>query len=213
MVFPTACQKRPLQRVALIVAASAAASWAGSAAASPQALSSTQPASLDSPPSESQTAQLAQDREPSVGRPTQSGSSYIGVGGNIGLGDSGLGDGGFALNSKIGLTQQLSLRPALLFNDGFDNATVTLPLTYDFPLRTGTPGNQPVAYGPYLGGGAFFTGDDESSSDAGLLLTGGIDVPLSSRFTANAAVNIGFGDDTEAGILVGVGYNFTNGTR
>jgi len=189
--------------MALILAASAPASWAGAASASPKALSGTQQASVDSPPSGSQTAQIAQGRTPSVGRATQSGSSYIGVGGNIGLGDSGLGDGSFAVNSKIGLTETLSLRPAVLFNDG---ATVTLPLTYDFPLRADTPGNQPVAYGPFLGAGAFFSGDDESDSDAGLLLTGGIDIPLSSSFTANAAVNVGFADETEAGILLGVGY-------
>jgi hypothetical protein len=36
-----------------------------------------------------------------------------------------------------------------------------------------------------------------------------MDVPLNSRLTATAAVNAGFFDKTDVGILLGVGYNFT----
>jgi hypothetical protein len=45
-------------------------------------------------------------------------------------------------------------------------------------------------------------------SRSGFLLTGGVDVPLSPQFTATAGVNVGFIDDTEVGLLLGVGYNF-----
>ncbi|WP_322746072.1 hypothetical protein [Nostoc sp. LEGE 06077] len=41
------------------------------------------------------------------------------------------------------------------------------------------------------------------------LVSGGIDVPLNTQFTATASVNAGFFDRTEVGLLVGVGYNFS----
>ncbi len=60
---------------------------------------------------------------------------------------------------------------------------------------------------PYIGAGAAFkTGDD---SEIGLLISGGIDVPLTPQFTATAAVNAGFFNTTDIGLLLGVGYNFS----
>jgi hypothetical protein len=41
-----------------------------------------------------------------------------------------------------------------------------------------------------------------------LLLTGGVDVPLGNRFTINGTVNAAFLDETDVGLLFGVGYNF-----
>ncbi len=137
------------------------------------------------------------------GRVTRSGSSYIGIGLNIGVdGDgSALGEGAFAVFSKIGLTRELSLRPAVLLGD---NAFFSVPLTIDFVPRE-TPAQ--VAIAPYLGGGvAFSTGDD---SGVGGVATAGIDVPLSPEFTATAAVNVGIlTGNFDVGILVGGAYNF-----
>ena len=68
------------------------------------------------------------------GQATAGGSSYIGIGGNIGLdGDTALGDTNFTVISKIGLTQNLSLRPAAVFGD---HTVFQIPLTYDFNLRS-----------------------------------------------------------------------------
>jgi hypothetical protein len=139
------------------------------------------------------------------GRATRSGPSYIGVGGNIGLsGDTALGDSGFAIISKIGLTNNLSLRPGA--NIG-DDTVVLLPITLDFPAASVVDSKEfQVSAAPYIGGGAAIsTGDD---SDIGFLVTGGVDVPISPQFTANAGVNVGFLDETEFGLTVGVGYNF-----
>ncbi|MEP0881592.1 hypothetical protein NDI49_08530 [Trichocoleus sp. ST-U3] len=137
------------------------------------------------------------------GRATRSGPSYIGVAGNIGLGgDTTLSEGAFAVISKIGLTRNLSVRPAALFGD---NTVFLVPLTYDFPSQ----GVEQIRYrvAPYIGGGvAISTGDD---STIGALITGGVDVPLSSQFTATAGVNVGFVDETEVGLLIGVGYTFS----
>ncbi len=137
------------------------------------------------------------------GRSTRSGSSYIGVGGNIGIGgDTGIGEGSFSVLSKVGLTRNLSVRPSVLFGD---NTTILLPVTIDFPTKN--LGTTRFNIAPYIGGGAVIsTGDN---SDVGLLLTGGVDVPITPRFTATAGVNVGFVDDTDVGLVIGVGYNFS----
>ncbi|WP_269321124.1 hypothetical protein [Fischerella sp. PCC 9605] len=42
-----------------------------------------------------------------------------------------------------------------------------------------------------------------------MLLSGGLDVPLNDNFTATAGVNAAFLDETDVGLMIGVGYNFT----
>ncbi len=141
----------------------------------------------------------------SPGRSTQSGSSYVGIGGNIGIGtgDTALGRGSFAVISKIGLTRNFSVRPSVLFGD---STTILVPVTYDFSFGEGPTSNLGFSAAPYLGAGvSISTGNN---SNVGFLLTGGIDVPLSSQFTATAAVNASLSGNTAVGILVGVGYNF-----
>jgi hypothetical protein len=136
------------------------------------------------------------------GRTTRSGPSYIGVAGNIGLGgDTTLSEGAFTVISKIGLTNNLSVRPAALIGD---DALFLIPLTVDFPSQ----GVEEVPFGiaPYIGGGvAISTGRDNT---VGALISGGVDVPISPQLTATAGVNVGFIDETEVGLLIGIGYTF-----
>ncbi|AFY89657.1 hypothetical protein [Chroococcidiopsis thermalis] len=140
------------------------------------------------------------------GRATRGGSSYVGVGGNIGLGggDTALGIGNFTVISKIGFTEAVSARPAVVFGD---NTTFLIPITYDFTVQpTGVATEAISSFAPYVGGGlAIATGDN---SDVGPMLTAGADVPLGDRLTANAGVNVGFFDSTSVGLTIGVGYNF-----
>ncbi|MBD2503818.1 hypothetical protein [Anabaena azotica] len=151
------------------------------------------------------TSTIAQsDIDP--GRPTRGGRSYLGIGANIGISgdDSSLGDGNFAVLSKIGLTNAFSIRPSAIFGN---NTTILVPVTYDFNLQSADAFSEPLAIAPYVGvGAAIKTGDD---SQVGFLASGGIDFPLSTQFTATAAVNAGFFDDTDVGLLIGVGYNFS----
>ncbi|MEA5512862.1 hypothetical protein [Nodularia sp. UHCC 0506] len=140
------------------------------------------------------------------GRPTRGGRSYIGVAGNIGVagGDSSLGDGNFAVISKVGLTNSISIRPSAVFGN---DTTILLPITYDLNLRQADPFDEPLAIAPYVGvGAAIKTGGDSSTA---LLISGGIDFPLNPQFTATASLNAGFFDETDIGLLLGVGYNFT----
>jgi uncharacterized surface protein with fasciclin (FAS1) repeats len=142
----------------------------------------------------------------SVGRATRGGRSYIGVGGNIGLtgNDGALSNGNFSVISKLGLTSNISVRPSVIFGN---NTEILVPLTFDFSPRTGGSVDQKTfSISPYLGAGVAI--DTNNNTDVGLLLTGGVDVPLGSRFTLNGAVNAAFLDQTDVGVLLGVGYNF-----
>lgn len=140
------------------------------------------------------------------GRSTRSGPSYVGIGGNIGLGgNTTLGDSGFAVISKIGLTRNLSARPSVVI--GGNDPTVLVPVTLDFPVSSvAEAGRVNFAVAPYVGGGlAISTG---SGSLVRPLITAGIDVPVAPRITATAGVNFAFFDDTEIGLILGAGYNF-----
>ncbi|OKH18175.1 hypothetical protein [[Limnothrix rosea] IAM M-220] len=129
--------------------------------------------------------------------------SYVGIGANIGLSDEdkGVADGGFAVISKVAITNNISVRPGVSFGD---DAVITVPITYDFTLR----GRDPFvenSFTPYIGGGvAFDTGSDE---DADFLVTGGMDYRFAKNWVGNLGVNVGFADDnTDIGVVFGVGY-------
>ncbi|MFM7406613.1 MAG: hypothetical protein ACKO3K_08115 [Cuspidothrix sp.] len=141
-----------------------------------------------------------------IGGTTRGGGSYIGVGANIGItgNSSALGDANFTVISKVAFTRSLSIRPSVIIGD---DTTILAPITYDFTLQSGDPFAEPLAIAPYVGvGAAIKTGD---KSETALLVTGGIDVPLNNRFTATASVNAGFFDQTDVGVILGVGYNFS----
>ncbi|MCF4966499.1 hypothetical protein [Nostoc sp. CMAA1605] len=164
------------------------------------------PEAATSAPAVAPTPNTVAQSDINVGRRTRGGSSYVGVAGNIGIGggDSSLGDGNFAAISKIGFTNTFSIRPSAVFGD---NTTILIPVTYDFNFRQVDPFDEPLAIAPYVGvGAAIKTGDD---SQAAFLVSGGLDVPLNSQFTATAAINAGFFDKTDVGLLLGVGYNFS----
>ncbi|MGL5058438.1 MAG: hypothetical protein ACRC62_00550 [Microcoleus sp.] len=175
---------------------------------------STSAAALTNKPQADETVQtgaetpkteVAQDNV-RVGRSTRSGPSYIGIGGNLGFGgDTALGDSSFAIISKIGLTTNFSVRPTVLFRD---ELTILVPVTYDFVSRDAVEVSDDfvITAAPYLGAGvAVSTGDN---GNLGFLISGGVDVPLSSNFTATAGLNVGFLDGAEVGLLLGVGYTF-----
>ena len=146
------------------------------------------------------------------GAATRGGSSYVGVAGNIGIsGNSTLSESNYALISKIGLTNRISVRPSVIFGG---DTLFLVPVTLDFAPRVADPLNgQELSISPFLGGGvAINTG---GGSDFGFLLTGGVDLPLGvggasrrHRFTATGTVNAAFLDRTDVGLFLGIGYNF-----
>ncbi len=169
-------------------------------------LAAPQNAQNDETPKSSASKVAQSDINIDPGRPTRGGSSYIGIAGNIGLGgDSALGDANFMVISKIGLTNAISVRPGAVIGG---DTVILLPVTYDFSFNPlSDEFAEPLPIAPYIGGGAAInTGD---GTEVSFLLTGGIDVPITPQFTATAAVNAAFFDDTDIGLSIGVGYNFS----
>lgn len=140
-----------------------------------------------------------QNEETSTPKPRR---NYIGVGATIGLSDSdetGLGEGGFSIISRTGFTENLGLHGAAIFADTF---TSNLAFTVRLPVKSDRSGRTLVE--PFIGPGIIIQDD---KIDA--LVSAGADVPLTRDITATARLNIGFpNDDTEIGIILGVGYNF-----
>ena len=143
--------------------------------------------------------ELAQSRRRT--RRTASGApAFIGIGADLGTTDN----VSFAVISKLALGQQLAIRPSVLLGEDF---AVLVPITYEFSQFNTEAGRFQVR--PYAGAGASYI-DQNDSSEVGLLLAGGVDIPISQRFTANAQANYAgiFSDSENFGVTLGVGYNF-----
>lgn len=145
---------------------------------------------------------LAQSSRQSI-QPTHK-YSYIGVGGNVGLSDAdrSVAESGVSIISKVAIARNVSLRPSVVFGD---DTVFMVPVTYDFALKS-SDGISPNDLTPYLGAGvAISAGDDEDTS---FLLTGGVDYRFAEHWVGNVGLNVDFADDTDVGILFGVGYAF-----
>ncbi len=127
--------------------------------------------------------------------------AYIGVGGNIGLGnrgDSALSSFGFNIISKISLSNRFSVRAGATATN--DRWGFTIPVTYNF--NTTSLGG--FIAQPYVGIGA----EIPTSGDVGLLVNAGADFPISPSFTLNGVANFRVTSGFALGIGLGVGYNF-----
>ena len=146
-----------------------------------------------------ESIELAQAR-----RRTRGGASsqnFIGVGADIGTAD----EVSFAVFSKYSFSEQVALRPSVLIGDDF---AVLVPLTYEFQ----STGLDSFQVSPYAGIGASYIEDNNNNnnSEFGMLISAGIDVPISRRFTLNGQLNYAgiFSDSSNFGGTVGIGYNF-----
>ncbi len=128
---------------------------------------------------------------------TGSDYSYLGINGNIGLTDddnTSLEDFGILVNTKIPITPNLSLRPAVILAD---DTSFLIPVTFNFSF------SRTQAIVPFVGGGVVFGPKD------GLLLSSGVEVPLGDEFLVNGGINASFIDGkTNAGLYFGLGFIF-----
>ena len=134
-------------------------------------------------------------------------SSYIGIGGNLGIEgeDSALREDNFAIISKTGLTKNISVHNTAIIGD---DTTFTFAATYGIPIEDlGDEILDEAFVAPFIfaGGGVMFTVDE---FDLKLLATTGIDFPVAPDLTGTLRLNFGFLDNTEIGLVFGVGYNF-----
>jgi hypothetical protein len=109
------------------------------------------------------------------------GRGYNNIGPSVAFGG---GDSAFGINSKLGIANNLSLRPFVYFPTG--NTVFGSSLTYDFDLRRSAP------ITPYLGAGLAIP----SGGDTTGFFVGGADFNLSREFALNGSVNVPFNGGT-----------------
>ena len=112
--------------------------------------------------------------------------------------DTAIGNGAFAVFGKGAISQHFALHPAILFGD---KNTILLPVTYGIPIRNG--GSEILH--PFIGGGISIK-EIFDDFDVNPLATAGIDVLVTDSLTGTARVNVGFDDDTDVGLILGIGY-------
>ena len=193
-------QPEPVEAATWTQPKSLSASGLTAEAAAPEQQVNTEAAQLTYPASAEPT-EIAQARRRTRGTGGAS-ADFIGIGADFGTAS----DISFAVISKLTLRDQIAVRPSVIVGN---DLAVLVPVTYDFSrFNTAVQGFQ---IRPYAGVGASYVDNDGSS--IGLLLTAGVDVPVSRNLTANAQANYAglFSDSDNFGVTVGVGYNFGGG--
>ena len=147
--------------------------------------------------------EIAQSRRRGASTATSRSADFIGVGASFGYVD----DISGVVISKFSIADQWAIRPSVSIGD---NLAILVPVTYEFNNFNTEIGGAQVS--PYAGLGASWANENNNEgsekSDLHLLVSAGVDVPVSERFTVNAQANLGLFNDTEFGATVGVGYNF-----
>ncbi|MGB3298707.1 MAG: hypothetical protein WBA76_10595 [Phormidesmis sp.] len=167
--------------------------------AAPEQMTSTEADALAYPAAD-EPAEVAQARRRTRNAVSGRGSDFIGIGADFGTAS----DISFAVISKLSFNEALSVRPSVIVGD---DLAVLVPVTFDFNrFNADVEGFQ---IRPYAGAGVSYV-DNSSDSNIGVLLSAGVDVPVSRNFTANAQANYAgvFSDSDNFGVTVGVGYNF-----
>jgi hypothetical protein len=110
----------------------------------------------------------------------------------------------FGIDSKFGISDNLSVRPFIYFpNSGTKFGTA---LTYDINLSNNA---RTLQFTPFVGGSVDFnTGNGNSTTNFGLV--GGVDLDLTDSLRLKGAVNIPLSNDQGRGttVTVGAGLRF-----
>lgn len=127
-------------------------------------------------------------------------SDFLGLGVSLGTGD---GDGsleelGLAGISKLSFAPQVSVRPTIVVND---SVGVLAPVTFNFQSPVDVLNANLY---PYVGGGIAINATED---DVAPLISAGVDIPFSERFTLNGQTNITVADDITLHFMFGLGYN------
>lgn len=128
--------------------------------------------------------------------------NYVGIGGAIGLEDAGetaLGEGGFSILGRFSLTDHFSIHSSSIISG--DNL-ISIAATGGVPIKNKETGRTIVF--PFVGAGISADTEDFNIDP---VVTGGVDVPINQLITGTARVNANFGDETDIGILLGVGID------
>jgi opacity protein-like surface antigen len=110
----------------------------------------------------------------------------------------------FGIDSKFGISNNLSLRPFVYFPSGGTNFGTAL--TYDITLSNNA---ETLQLTPFVGGSVDFnTGDGNSTTSFGLV--GGVDLDLTDSLRLKGAVNVPLSNDRDrtTTFTVGAGLRF-----
>ncbi len=124
---------------------------------------------LDLQPTVAQSSEIAQQSDEE--KPER--INYIGIGGTIGLSDSGgtaLGEGGFSIVGRFSLTNNLSIHAASIVTD---DSVFSVALTGGAPIKNQETGRT-IIY-PFLGVGILAEID---GFEIDPLVSGGVDIPI-----------------------------------
>ena len=128
--------------------------------------------------------------------------NYLGIGGTIGLsdeGDTALGDGGFSILGRVSLTENFSIHTSSVIKD--DNL-LSVAATGGIPIENKQTGRTIIF--PFVGGGI---SADTEDFNVDPVVTGGVDIPINPLITGTMRVNANFGDETDIGLILGVGVD------
>lgn len=123
------------------------------------------------------------------------GSSTIGPALFIGGGQTVIG-----IDSKFGVSDNLSLRPFVAFPSG--GTSFGTSLTYDFNVTRGSK----VQITPFLGGGVIVNTGNGSNTVA--YFTGGADFDVTDNIELRAALDVPIGNNSTTNVRLGAGFKF-----
>ena len=129
--------------------------------------------------------------------------NYLGIGGTIRLENNNgtaLGEGGFSILGRFSFTDQLSIHSSSIISG--DNL-ISIAATGGLPIKNQETGRTVVF--PFVGGGISADTEDFNIDP---VVTAGVDIPIDQLITGTARVNANFGDETDLGILLGIGVDF-----
>jgi opacity protein-like surface antigen len=109
----------------------------------------------------------------------------------------------FGIDSKFGISDNLSLRPFVYFPSGGTNFGTAL--TYDINLSNNA---RTLQLTPFVGGSVNFNTGNNSNTSFGLV--GGVDLDLTDSLRLKGAINIPLnnGQDRSTTVTVGAGLRF-----
>ncbi|WP_310425573.1 hypothetical protein [Chamaesiphon sp. VAR_48_metabat_135_sub] len=137
----------------------------------------------------------------SMSKPASAQPSQISIGPSVEFGNGTT----FGVDSKFGISNNLSLRPFVYFpNSGTKFGTA---LTYDLPLSNTA---NTLQLTPFVGGSVDFNTGNGNNNTTSFGLVGGVDLDLTDSLRLKGAVNVPLnnGQDRDTTFTVGAGFRF-----
>jgi hypothetical protein len=127
------------------------------------------------------------------------GRSNSSIGPSIGIGN---GSTSIGIDARFGVSDNLSVRPAIYFPSG--GTIFGGSLTYDFDVSRGNK----VQITPYVGGGVLVGSSNNGNSSTNAYFTGGADFGITDSVDLKAALVVPFTSGSTTLVTLGAGFKF-----